>query len=169
MKLIVLLLLVVSAFAQNIESHTVPFVPPCEPGTLMFGFSRCPPVEEQGVFVHVKATGGEFSAYEVTVEYRTAAGESKRAVETVKRRNDDGYHTAVFVIGRVKAGDMPGIVIEGVAVKLQTMQYRNHCLHVDCPGMETPPLLNGRNEYAIPVCYDLTSHPPKTTCTGGKK
>lgn len=110
------MLMVLSAFGQSIEVHQVPFVPPCEPGTLLFGISKCPAIEEQGIFVHVKASG-EFSAYQVTVDYRTASGEMKTAVETVPRRNDDGYHTAVFVIGRVKTGGMPGITIDGVAVK----------------------------------------------------
>lgn len=116
MKLILLLLMVLSAFGQNIEVHVAPFVPPCEPGQWLFGITVCPPVEEQGIFVHVRASG-EFEAYEVTVDYRTAGGESKQAVETVKRRNDDGYHTAVFVIGRVKTGSMTGITIDGVAVR----------------------------------------------------
>lgn len=194
MKLIVLLLLVVSAFAQNIESHTVPFVPPCEPGTLMFGFSRCPPVEEQGVFVHVRASG-EFTAYEVTVEYRTAAGESKKAVETVKRRNDDGFHTASFVIGRVKVGAMDGITIDGVAVKkLPTFSVSGdnvwalpNAVVTPVPGTiiyvpgtlpleknspqpqaVTLPLLNGRVDHSD-ACYVGTSNPPKMTCTGYKK
>lgn len=133
MKLILLTLMVLSAFGQSIEVHQVPFVPPCEPGTLLFGISRCPPVEEQGIFVHVKASG-EFEAYEVTVDYRTASGEMKTAVEKVPRRNDDGYHTAVFLIGRVKTGGMPGITIDGVSVKkLPSLSAANYTTS-ECSG-----------------------------------
>lgn len=139
MKLILLILFVLSAFGQNIEIHTAPFVPPCEPGTLLFGFSVCPPVEQQGVFVHVRSSG-EFSAYQVTVDYRTADGVSKTAVETVKRRNDDGYHTAAFVIGRVKVGVMGGIAIDGVAVK--KLPSAAVAIVVPVPGT-----LNGRIDF----------------------
>lgn len=163
MTLIIFLLFAFSALGQNIEVHTAPFVPPCEPGTLLFGFSVCPPVEEQGIFVHVRASG-EFEAYEVTVDYRTASGEAKTATETVKRRNDDGYHTAAFVIGRVKVGAMPGITIDGVAVKKLPALSASNAVIVPVPGT-----LNGRIDLSGPLCYVGTSNPPVMICTGAKK
>lgn len=114
--LILLALLAASLFGQNIEVYTVPFLPPCEEGEWLFGSTTCPPADQQGVFVHVRSTG-EFQAYEVTVEYRTDQGETKKSVETVPRRNDDGFHTGVFVIGRVKARGLPGITIDAVTVR----------------------------------------------------
>lgn len=104
------------------EIIVAPLGIPCEPGDMTFGFFPCPPVERQGLLVHVRAPG-EFDAYAVTVTYRTAAGETKTATGVVKReRNpalqgpDDGWRSIGFQIGRVAVGPLSGIKVESVAV-----------------------------------------------------
>lgn len=99
--------------------------PPCEPGDLQFGFYPCPPVEAQGVLVHVRADdwrSGNFDAYAVTINYRSVEGEKKSATLTVKRERDfgkewdDGWRAVGFNIGRVAIGPLSGITVLSVAV-----------------------------------------------------
>jgi len=98
---------------------------PCEPGQLIFGAFPCPPVEAQGVLVHVRSDDwrtGSFDSYSVTVNYRTVSGEKKSATLTVKRARDfgqswdDGWRAVGFNIGRVATASLSGITIESIAV-----------------------------------------------------
>lgn len=103
---------------------------PCEPGDMQFGFFPCPPVEKQGVMLHVRADdwkSGTFDGYLVTVTYRTAAGELRTATcggdnpcPTRTRKFgqewDDGWRAVAFQIGRIATGPLQGITVESVAV-----------------------------------------------------
>lgn len=98
---------------------------PCEPGDTVLGLFFCPPVEAQGVLVHVRSDDwrtGEHDSYSVTITYRTASGERKTASGTVKRERefgkewDDGWRTVGFNVGRVATGPLSGITVESVAV-----------------------------------------------------
>lgn len=103
---------------------------PCEPGDMQFGFFPCPPIERQGVFIHVRADDWGwpgFESYLVAVTYRTATGERKTATcggenPCPKRTRDwgkewdDGWRTVAFQIGRVASGPLSGITVESVAV-----------------------------------------------------
>ena len=110
----------------DIEIIAGPLGIPCEPGDMQFGLFPCPPVERQGVLIHVRAPG-DFDHYLVTVTYRTAAGELKTATcggenPCPKRTRDwgkewdDGWRTVAFQIGRVATGPLAGIIVESVAV-----------------------------------------------------
>ena len=110
----------------DVEIIAGPLGLPCEPGDMQFGFFPCPPVERQGVFIHVRAPG-DFDSHLVTVTYRTATGELKTATcggenPCPKRTRDwgkewdDGWRTVAFQIGRVATGPLSGITVESVAV-----------------------------------------------------
>lgn len=107
------------------EAIVAPLGIPCEPGDRMLGSFPCPPVEAQGVLVHVRSDDwawGLFDSYAVTVNYRTAAGEKKSSTLTVKRERDfgkdwdAGWRSVGFNIGRVAVGLLSGITVESVAV-----------------------------------------------------
>lgn len=114
----------------DVEIIAGPLGFPCEPGDLQFGFFPCPPVEKQGVFLHVRADDWKadgFDGYLVTVAYRTASGERKTATCggdnpcPQRARNwgkewDDGWRTVAFPIGRMATGPFSGITVESVAV-----------------------------------------------------
>lgn len=110
----------------DVEIIAGPLGFPCEPGDMQFGFFPCPPIERQGVLIHVRAPG-DFDSYLVTVTYRTASGELKTATcggdnPCPKRKRDfgldwdDGWRTVAFQIGRIAVGPLSGITIESVAV-----------------------------------------------------
>ena len=114
----------------DIEIIAGPLGIPCEPGDMQFGFFPCPPVERQGVFIHVRSgdwKAGDFDGYLITVTYRTATGELKTATcggenPCPKRTRDwgkewdDGWRAVAFQIGRVASGSLSGITVESVAV-----------------------------------------------------
>lgn len=121
--------------AQVIRQADIEIIPsvygiPCEPGELQFGIFPCPPVEKQGVLIHVRSDdwrAGTHEGYLVTVTYRTATGETRTVTcggdnPCPKRtRNfgqdwDDGWRTIAFQIGRVATGTLSGITVESVAV-----------------------------------------------------
>lgn len=111
----------------DIEIIAGPLGMPCEPGDTQFGFWPCPPIDRQGLFIHVRAVGEDFASYLVTVTYRTAAGELKTATcggenQCPKRKrefgteSDDGWRSVAFQIGRVATGTLSGITVESIAV-----------------------------------------------------
>lgn len=128
--------------AQVIRQGDIEIIPtvygiPCEPGELQFGLFPCPPVEKQGVMIHVRADDWKvereasdpkaFVGYLVTVAYRTATEELKTATCggdnpcPQRTRNfgqdwDDGWRAVAFQIGRVAIGPLSGIRIESVSV-----------------------------------------------------
>ena len=114
----------------DVEIIAAPLGIPCEPGDMQYGFFPCPPVDKQGVFLHVRADDwkdGAFDGYLVTVTYRTAAGELKTATcggdnpcpkreRTWGKEWDDGWRAVAFPVGRVASGLLSGITVESVAV-----------------------------------------------------
>lgn len=147
MKTIITIMVLAAALNAQVlrqgdtEAIVAPLGVPCEPGSLIFGLFPCPPVEAQGVLIHVRADDwrtGAWDSYSVTVRYRTAircetltsfppqekcyGDESKTATATVKRKRDfgadwdDGWRAIGFNIGRVATGLLAGITVESVAV-----------------------------------------------------
>lgn len=107
------------------EAIVAPLGIPCESGDLIFGLFSCPPVEQQGVLVHVRSDDwrtGSHEEYAVTIIYRTAAGERRTATATAKRERsfgkewDDGWRAVGFNVGRMATGPLSGITVESVAV-----------------------------------------------------
>lgn len=130
-KLLCVLALTLSASHAQVlrqgdaEAIVAPLGIPCEPGEQVFGLFPCPPVEQQGVLVHVRSDDwrtGSHESYSVTITYRTATGERKMATSVVKReRNfgkewDDGWRAVGFNVGRMATGPLSGITVESVAV-----------------------------------------------------
>lgn len=128
---LLLVLLATLSPAQILRQGDVEIIPttygiPCEPGDMQFGMFPCPPVERQGVMIHVRAPG-DFDSYFVTVTYRTSTGEIRTATcggenPCPKRTRDwgkewdDGWRTVAFQVGRVATGPLSGITVESVAV-----------------------------------------------------
>lgn len=103
---------------------------PCEPGEIIVGVFPCPPVEKQGVMIHVRSydwRAGTHEGYLVTVTYRTTTGETKTATcggdnPCPSRKRDfgqdwdDGWRAVAFQIGRIATGALSGITVESVTV-----------------------------------------------------
>ena len=106
---------------------------PCEPGEpvgLQLGIFPCPPVEKQGLMIHVRSDDwwdGTHESYLITVTYRTTAGETKTVTcggdnPCPKRKRDfgqdwdAGWRAIAFQIGRVATEVLPGITIQSVSV-----------------------------------------------------
>lgn len=125
-----LVLMVTASYGQvlrqgDTEAIVAPLGIPCEPGDQIFGLFTCPPIEQQGVLVHVRSDDwrtGSHEEYAVTLTYRTAAGERRTATATAKRERDfgkewdDGWRAVGFNVGRMATGPLLGISVESVAI-----------------------------------------------------
>lgn len=103
---------------------------PCEPGEMILGLFHCPPIEKQGVMIHVRSDdwkAGLHTGYLVTLNYRTAAGEIKSVTcggdnpcptrtRIFGQDWDDGWRAVAFQVGRMAVGPLPGITIGSVVV-----------------------------------------------------
>ena len=151
LKIALLLMFVGPCSAQVLRQSDIEILPtvyglPCEPGELQFGIFPCPPIEKQGVMIHVRSDdwrAGTHEGYLVTVTYRTAkycevltsfppqekctGGETKTVTcggdnPCPKRKRDfgqdwdDGWRAIAFQIGRVATGPLSGITVESIAV-----------------------------------------------------
>lgn len=128
--LVVILFVCSASHAQVIrqgdtEVLVTPLGIPCQPGDSILGIFPCPPVEAQGVLIHVRSDDwrtGTHDSYAVTVTYRTATGERKAVAGTVKRERDfgkdwdDGWRAIGLNIGRLQTATLSGITVESVLV-----------------------------------------------------
>lgn len=116
---IFLVFAVVGAQAQrgtvgDVEYLLTPLGFPCEPGDAVLGVYPCPPIEAQGVLLHVRSGDPNFSAFEVTLEYDNG----KSSTATFGRRMEgDQWTSQGFQIGRMKTANLPGVVVSKISIR----------------------------------------------------
>jgi len=101
-----------------VEVKVAPLGIPCEPGEpspLPPGIPFvCPPVEEQGVLVFLKASGEQVQGYRTRLKYTAADGSERESVQVIGRSQVSPWTVEVFRIGRMRTERLPGVKVNEV-------------------------------------------------------
>jgi hypothetical protein len=127
-------------FAQDsIQTQIAPLGIPCEPGgPSPFGFNIpfvCPPVDQQGYLVFLRSDDTSIKAYRTTMNYTTAEGEDKTAIQTIARSDTANWTVDIFRVGRMQTPTLTGTKVTSVTVEgLATVETKV----VNSPAIAAP-------------------------------